>query len=65
MEDYLKSLKLNSVTDFRVYIVNKLLELSESDKPDHKITALKELSKLIFFPETLFSKQPVESIFDK
>jgi len=64
-KNLIKDLKLNSVTDFRIYIVNKLLELSESEKPEHSISALKELSKHIFFPEQIFENAPIERIFNR
>jgi hypothetical protein len=47
-QNKLKALKINSNKDLRQYILNSWLELTESEKPEIKIQALKEISKYLF-----------------
>ena len=47
-KDYVKELKINSIQDLREYVLNSWLELSQSDEPDTKIKALKEMSRYLF-----------------
>ena len=47
-KDLTKVLKLNSKSDFKKYLLNKWLELLESEKEEIRFNALREMSKLTF-----------------
>jgi hypothetical protein len=40
-QDFIKSLKIDSKKELQKYILNKWLELAESEKLEHSIIALK------------------------
>lgn len=63
-QDYIKTLKINSIRDLQKYILNNLLELVESDKPDLKINALKELSRYSF-PSNTYYQSSISNLFEE
>ena len=62
-KDFLGSLRIESEKDLQRYILNKLLEFSESDKPEHRIMALKELSRYSF-PSNIHYQSSISSFFN-
>jgi len=60
----IESLKINSEKDLQKLIINKWLELLESDKQDHQIIALKELSRFSF-PSSVYYQSSISSFFSE
>jgi len=61
-KNYIESLGIESEKDIQKYLLNKWLELLESDKLDHKIIALKELSR-ISFPSNVYYQSSISVFF--
>jgi len=61
--DFLGSLNIESEKDLQKYLMNKWLELLESDKQDHRIIALKELSRYSF-PSNVHYQSSISSFFN-
>jgi hypothetical protein len=47
-KDLINELKINTIQDLRKYVLNNWLELTQSDEPETKIKALKEMSRYLF-----------------
>jgi len=62
--NFIKALNINSEKDLQKLIINKWLELLESDKKDHQIIALKELSRFSF-PSSVYYQSSISSFFKK
>lgn len=47
-KNLIKKLNINSIQDLREYVLNAWLEMAESEKPEIRILALKEMSRYLF-----------------
>lgn len=63
-KDLIESLGIESEKDLQKYLLNKWFELLESDKQDHRIIALKELSRFSF-PSSVYYQSSISSFFKK